>query len=85
MRLHADSDSTRVIAGQIADYYSQLERAGGKPTPGLRETLQAWATRGLPGVEEMVKKGIAPAAVLTIASQYARQQRQEETSQPREF
>lgn len=85
MRLHADSDSTRLIAGQIADYYRQAEQAGGKPVTGLRETLEAWATKGLPGVEELVKKGVAPAAVLAIAAQAERQRRQGETSQPRAY
>lgn len=63
----ADSPQTRELMGDIAGMYKRLE-AEGKLTPNqkLVDVLDAWATSGLQGVRQLVKKGLAPAVVLSI-------------------
>lgn len=63
----ADSPETRAILGKVADKYEALRSAGiGLPNEKLIDVLRTWADKGLPGVREMVRKGLAPAAVLGI-------------------
>lgn len=75
MRNRADSDEMRVIAGQLYDYYKGLPS---DPPKGFRDVLKAWATDGIDGVQDLVKKGLAPAGVLGIL--VGSQLKQEETN-----
>ncbi len=61
----ADSPATRDIAGQMADVYRRLESEG-KLTGSqkFQTALEAYKTRGLAGVRELVAKGLAPAALI---------------------
>jgi hypothetical protein len=63
----ADSPDTRAIAGQLAGLYNKLEAAGqltGSQT--LSRALEAWSSRGLEGLRELVRQGLAPAALLAL-------------------
>jgi len=63
----ADSPETRAVLGKIANKYEDLRGAGiGLPNEKLMNVLRTWADKGLPAVREMVKKGLAPAVVLSI-------------------
>lgn len=63
----ADSPETRQVMGQIADKYDELKAAGlAMPNEKLVAVLKVWAKDGIEGVREMVKKGLAPAAVLAV-------------------
>jgi hypothetical protein len=63
----ADSPETRQIMGQVADKYDELKAAGlAMPNEKLVAVLKTWATDGIEGVREMVKRGLAPAAVLAV-------------------
>jgi hypothetical protein len=66
---HADSPAMREIMGNLGKMY---ERVGERATVNkkLVNTLNAWATGGVPAVRAMVEKGLAPAAALGILSQY---------------
>lgn len=67
----AESAATREIAGQMADLYQRLEAAGqltGSQT--LSRALEAWSSRGLEGLRELVRQGLAPAALLALLAGY---------------
>jgi hypothetical protein len=63
MRERADSDEVRAMAGRLYDYYKGLDAE--TPT-GYLDVLKTWATSGIDGVQNLVKQGLAPAAVLGI-------------------
>ena len=63
----ADSPETRQIMGQVADKYDELKAAGlAMPNERLVAVLKTWATDGIEGVRDMVKRGLAPAAGLAV-------------------
>jgi hypothetical protein len=63
----ADSPATRQIAGDMADLYQRLEGEGKlKGNHKLNNALRAWQEGGLDAVRELVKKGLAPAALLGV-------------------
>lgn len=61
----ADSPETRDLAGRMAYEAMGLERAG-VPSDKLANVLKTWSEEGLPGVRELVRKGLAPAAAVTF-------------------
>jgi hypothetical protein len=65
----ADSPETRAIMGDLADTYAKLESQGKlKPDQKLQLALKTWREKGLAGLRELVRKGLAPAAVLAVLS-----------------
>jgi hypothetical protein len=63
----ADSAETREVLGAIAQKYDELQAAGlAMPNQKLKAVLKVWAKDGVEGVRDMVKKGLAPAAVLAV-------------------
>lgn len=70
-----DSAEVRGIMGDIAGEYRAIEASGkATPNPKLVAVLEAWAKGGLAAVEDMVKKGLAPAAALATAISIYNQQ-----------
>ena len=59
---HADSPAMRELAGKMADLYEGMPGKNER----LQQTLRAWQSGGLEAVRELVKKGLAPAAVLSL-------------------
>ena len=71
----ADSPATRKIAGDMADLYQRLEAEGMlKGNQKLNTALRAWQEGGLDAVRELVKKGLAPAAVLGVLSRMSEEE-----------
>jgi hypothetical protein len=63
----ADSPQTRAIAGEMADLYQKLDAAGGlSQNQSLTRALETWRDQGLDGLRGLVKRGLAPAALLTL-------------------
>jgi hypothetical protein len=68
----ADSPETRAVMGKLAEKYEAIEAANlGIPNKKLVAVLRTWAEKGLPGVREMVRQGLAPAAVVAILASRA--------------
>lgn len=59
-----DSEKTRGIAGEIEGLYKA--RSADAPNEKLVNALQVFKEKGIAGVEELVAKGLAPAALLAI-------------------
>lgn len=66
----ADSPQVRQLAGDMSNLYQRLE-AEGKLTgsQSLQLALTTWRDKGIAGLRELVKQGLAPAAVLGVVSQ----------------
>ena len=61
MAANADAPEVRQMAGQMADLYESQRAAGRQPADRLTEALRAFSTNGLAGLDDLVKKGLAPA------------------------
>lgn len=80
-----DSPEVRDIMGGLAKEYRAIEADGvATPNPKLVSVLETWATKGIAGVEEMVRKGLAPAAALGTAIAMYNQQGAGSSPQPAE-
>lgn len=66
----ADSAEMRTLADDLAQVYQDIEARGeGTPNAKLVDVLKAWASEGLPGVINLVERGLAPAVVLGVFPQ----------------
>jgi hypothetical protein len=61
---NANSPRMKKIVGELADYYSSVK--AGKPNEKIIRVLKDWSEGGIPAVESLVKKGLAPAILLYL-------------------
>lgn len=67
LRQMADAPEVRNIAGKLVDLYSRMKDK--IPNEKLVSVLSAWHNGGIPAVEDMVRRGLAPAIALSIISE----------------
>lgn len=79
-----DSPQVREIMGNLAGEYQQIAKEGtATPNPKLVRVLEAWGKGGISAVEDLVKKGLAPAAAIgTAVAMYNQQGGGAAPSQP---
>ena len=62
-----ENPATRQLAGEVADVYRRLESQGGlAESHTLSRALEALRDRGVAGLRDLVRQGLAPAVLLGI-------------------